>query len=89
MRTYGKGARLFCDFHFSGKPKAICLEVIEPGQGNQITQGKIKVQLTETVGGYKRGEILELTASTAVPLEQKFSKHGSPFIWVNTDYAWK
>jgi hypothetical protein len=87
MTTYRAGTLVFCDFAFGGKPKGKAIEVIEPGQGNRV-EGKIKVQLTETVGAYKKGEILELKAHVAVPRKQEFHKPGSVFRWVNGLYQW-
>lgn len=88
MTEYGKGTKLFCDFHFGGKPKAVCLEVIEPGRGKFGGEGKIKVRLTETIGAYKKGEELTLTSHQAVPVKQEFKKPGSFFRWINTNYQW-
>jgi phosphatidylserine decarboxylase len=44
------------------------------------------VQLTETVGAYREGEIVEVSTFFAMPLRQEFRKPGSCFRWVNTDY---
>ena len=87
MTKYSTKTPVFCDFHFGGKPKGIAVEIVEPGQGNR-SGGKIKVRLTETVGAYKKGEILELDAKTAVPRKQEFSKPDSFHRWVNTQYEW-
>jgi hypothetical protein len=87
MNTYKAGTRCFCDFHFGGKPKAKCIEVIQPGSGKD-NKGKILVELTETVGAYKKGERLELDTFTAVPVKQEFRKSGSFYRWVDTNYQW-
>lgn len=89
MSTYTVGARLFCDFPFGGKPKAVCTAVIEPESGNKATEGRIKVRLTETIGAYRKGEELTLTASQAVPIKQEFRKPNSVFRYVRTDYRWE
>jgi len=87
LKTYGKGARLFCDFPFGGKPKAVCVAVIEPGNGNE-SKGRVRVRLTETQGAYCKGEELELACWQAVPVKQEFRKPGSCFRYVNTAYQW-
>lgn len=87
MNQYSVGDRLFCDFHFGGKPKAKCLAVVVPGTGKEST-GRVRVQLTETQGAYKKGEVLEISTVEAVPVKQEKRKRGSFFRWVNTDYAW-
>lgn len=89
IQTFGKGAKLFCDFHFGGKPKAVCLEVLQAGNGsNEI--GRVRVQLTETVGAYKKGETLELSTYLAVPrvMERPLRK-GEFFRRVSTQYRWE
>lgn len=89
MKTFGKGAKLFCDLHFGGKPKAVCLEVIKPGNGqNEI--GTVRVKLTETVGAYRKGETLALSTYLAVPrvMERK-PKRGEIFRRVSTLYRWE
>jgi len=88
MKTYTVGDRLFCDFHFGGKPKAVCVRVIEPGTGKS-SSGSVLVKLTETVGAYHKGEQMEVSTFEAVPVKQEFRKRGSVFRWVNTDYEWK
>lgn len=85
---YRAGARLFCDFLYS-KPLAKCLEVIEKGDGKGIAAGKIRVQLTETVRGYDKGEILILSAVDAVPLAQEMRLRAGQFTRrVSTLYRW-
>lgn len=86
--TFTKGAKLFCDFHFGGKPKAVCLEVITPGNGKD-TEGKVRVKLTETVRGYDKGEELELSTFYAVPMKMVLPpKAGEYFTRVSTLYSW-
>lgn len=85
MKKYKSGAHIFCDFHFGGKPSAKVLKVITPGNGKD-TKGKVLVQLTETVGAYRKGEKLELTTFQAVPKKQEFRKPYSYFRWVDTCY---
>ena len=91
MKTYSTKTRVFCDFHFGGKPRGIVVAVLAPGRGNVPSShpaaGKIRVRLSETVGAYRKGEELVLPAITAVPCRQEFRKRGSVFRWVNTDYA--
>jgi hypothetical protein len=87
MNIYGAGTRLFCDFVFGGKPKAVCLEVIKPGSGRS-SEGKIKVKLLETIGAYKKGEVLIIKSIVAVPEKQEFRKPGSFYRWINTNYQW-
>ena len=89
MTTYGIGTKVFCDFHFGGKPKGKVVEIIKPGNGKSATQGQIVVELTETVGAYRKGERLTLNSWLAVPCAQEFKKRGSCFRWVNTDYCFQ
>jgi hypothetical protein len=84
MKTYGKRARLFCDWFFSSKPAAICVKVLEPGRGDR-TGGRILVRLLE---GACKGEEREIDAKTAVPCQQEFRMPGSCFRWVHTNYQW-
>jgi hypothetical protein len=89
MKTFGVGTKLFCDFHFGGKPKAICLEVIKAGDGKS-GEGRIKVQLTETRGAYKKGEKMTLSSAYAVPCEMILpKKKGEFFTRLSTCYNWK
>ena len=89
LKPYGKGAKLFCDFPFGGKPEAVCLKVIEPGDGNLIGQGQIRVRLTKTVKAYRKGEVLTLPANSAVPKAQRLRpKRGEFFTRIATNYQW-
>jgi hypothetical protein len=89
MKTYSVGTKVFCDFHFGGKPKGVCIEVLEEGLGNRAATGKIRVKLSETVGAYNKGEIVELPAWTAVPVKQeKRLTRGQIFRRVDTNYQW-
>lgn len=85
MNTYTIGTKVFCDFAFGGKPRAVVTAIIEPGSGKS-RDGQIQVRLTETVGAYHRGEMLTLPAGDVVPVRQEFRKRGSRFRWINTDY---
>lgn len=90
MKVYKAGTKVFCDFHFGGKPKGKVIRVIEPGEGRRSNSGKIEVQLTETVGAYKKGETLILSAFQAVPCAQEISlKKGQYFRRVNTLYRYE
>jgi len=86
MTTYSSGDSLFCDFPFGGKPKAVCVEVLKPGNG-RMDKGSVRVRLTETVGAYKKGEEMILSTFFAVPLKQEFTR--GFFRWVKTDYRWE
>jgi hypothetical protein len=88
MNRYTVGARLFCDFHFAGKPKAVCIAVLKPGTGKG-RKGLVRVRITENHRSFVKGEELELDSFTAVPSKQEFRKRGSFFRWVNTDYEWQ
>lgn len=87
-KTYGVGAKLFCDFHFSGKPKAVCVAVIRPGTGKDRS-GLIRARITENHRAYRKGEEIEINTFFAVPVKQEFRKPGSVFRWVDTNYAWQ
>lgn len=86
-KVYSAGDRLSCDFHFGGKPKAICREVVEEGCGRCSSPGKLKVELTETVGAYRKGEILEIDTFHAVPTSHLYTR--GFFLRVRTNYHWK
>lgn len=88
MKTYSVGAKLFCDFHFSGKPKAVCIAVLHSGNGKD-NKGRVRVRISEDLGAYHKGEELEIDTFTAVPRKQEFRKSGSVFRWVDTNYTWK
>jgi len=89
LKTYGKGTRVMCDHHFSGKPRGVVVAVLEPGRGSSATEGRIQVRLTETVGPWKKGELRELPAWLAVPLAQlRPPRAGEFFTRVLTDYQW-
>lgn len=82
------GAKLFCDFHFGGKPKATCLEIVKPGNGKD-SAGTVRVKLTETVGAYRKGEILEVSTYYAVPCKMILPrKSGEFFTRISTLYSW-
>ena len=90
MKTYTVGTRVFCDFHFSGKPRGIVRAILKPGRGNVPSShpdaGQIQVEIREDRGAYRKGELLTLPAVVAVPCSQEFRKRGSFFRWVNTQY---
>lgn len=80
------GFHLTCDFHFGGKPKAVCQEVLEEGSGRSGRPGKLRVKLTETIGAYRKGEILEITCFQAVPSGHIYTS--GYFLRVRTNYYW-
>jgi hypothetical protein len=87
MKTYSVGTRVFCDFHFSGKPHGKVVEVTKPGDGKGRVEGAVKVQLTETVGAYRKGEVLTLSAFQAVPVAQLLPlKPGQYHTRLSTEY---
>lgn len=89
MKEYGEGTMLFCDFIFCGKPRARCIEVIEEGSGKSATEGLIKVRLLEDCRGYKKDDVIEVNACTAVPVKQEITlSEGQFFRRVNTLYRW-
>ena len=88
MKTFTVGSKLFCDFPFGGKPKAVCLAVVTPGNGKDQS-GKVRVKLSETVGAYRKGEELEISTFQAVPREMELRlKPGHFFRRVSTLYTW-
>lgn len=87
MTEYRAGIMARCDLFISGLPKCRVIEVIEPGDGSRISIGVIKVELLEGCIGYKKGEILEMSASDIVPLSHvRYNDFGQPRI--NTLYKW-
>ena len=93
MKTYTVGTPVFCDFHFSGKPRGVVREVLKPGRGNvpacHAEAGQIRVEIREDCGAYRKGEVLTLPAVEAVPCKQEIRKPGSFFRWVNTQYQFE
>ena len=88
MKTYTVGTRVFCDFHFGGKPRGKVVQVVKPGNG-QDQAGEVIVELTETVGAYRKGEKLSLSTYYAVPTAQeKRLSPGQYFRRVNTQYQY-
>lgn len=86
MKSYTVGTKVFCDFHFGGKPRGKVIEIVKPGTGRD-TSGAVRVELTETVGAYRKGEILTVPTWQAVPVAQKIKLHaGQYFRRVSTDY---
>ena len=89
MKTFSTGTKLFCDFAFGGKPSAVAVKVIEPGNGKDHA-GKVRVKLTETVGAYRKGEELEISTFQAVPkCMERALKRGEFFRRVSTLYRWE
>lgn len=89
MKSFTVGANLFCDFHFGGKPKAKCVAVVKPGNGKD-SPGTIRAKLSETVGAYRKGEIVELSTFYAVPCAmERPLKRGEFFRRVSTLYRWE
>lgn len=86
MKQFTTGTKVFLDFNFGAKPKATVLEVLVPGNGKDI-DGKVRVKLTETVGAYRKGEVLEVGTFRAVPccMERKLNP-GEFFRRVSTLY---
>ena len=85
-KQYTVGDQLMCDFHFGGKPRARCIEVLEEGTGRCSRPGKLRVQLMETVGAYHNGEILEINCFLAVPCSHTFTR--GYYGRVRTNYHW-
>jgi len=89
MKTFKAGTKVFCDFHFGGKPKGTAIAVVEPGNGKIITAGRVKVKLSETVGAYQKGEVLTVPAWQCVPCCMEIKLKSGQFIRrVNTDFQW-
>lgn len=89
MKTFSTGTKLFCDFPFGGKPSAVAVEVIEPGNGKDQS-GKVRVKLTETVGAYRKGEELVISTFQAVPkCMERPLRRGEFFRRVSTLYRWE
>lgn len=88
-QVFKAGAKLFCDFPFGGKPEAICVKVITPGNGRD-SAGKVRVRLTESVRAYRKGEELEISTFQAVPrVMERRLKPGEYFRRVSTLYRWE
>ena len=88
MKTFTKGTKVFCDFPFGGKPEGVVQAVTMPGDG-QRNNGEVRVQLTETVGAYRKGEIIPVRTFWAVPCCMELPRKAGEFIRrVSTQYAY-
>ena len=88
MRHFGVGTKVFCDFTFGGKPEGKVVAVIKPGDGNR-NAGEVLVQLTETVGAYRKGERLAISTYQAVPMVmERPLNRGEYFRRISTLYAY-
>jgi hypothetical protein len=88
IRDYGIGTKVFCDFHFSGKPRGKVIEIIKEGSGKD-NSGSIRVQIIENHKAYKKGEIVTVSSNLCVPVEQISPlTEGQIFIRINTLYRW-
>jgi len=83
---YTVGDMLSCDFHFGGKPRARCIEVLEEGTGRCSRPGLLRVRVMEDHKGYHKGEILEIDCFLAVPLKQQYVRQF--YVRVRTNYHW-
>lgn len=90
MKTCAAGDKLVCDFHFSGKPNAVCTQVLEPGNGRSASKGRVEARITKDAGSYKKGQVVELPAWMAVPVScWKGPPPGGYFMRVDTNFEWK
>ena len=88
MKQYTVGTKVFCDFHFGGKPKGKAVEVTKPGTGKD-SSGEIRVQISESAGAYRKGEIVTVPSWQAVPSAQELKlRSGQYFRRASTDYEW-
>lgn len=85
-KQYTVGASLVCDFAFSRLIGAKCIEVLEEGTGRSSSPGQVRVELTETVGAYRKGEIMEINCLQAVPRSHVGSR--GYYIRIKTNYHW-
>jgi hypothetical protein len=86
VQEYTTGEKVMCDFPFSGKPNGVCVEVVEEGNGREALSGKIRVRIMQDCKAYKKGEIVELNAGTAVPRKHVFTKWLT--LRVDVNYKW-
>lgn len=56
---YRAGSRCYLDFIFSGLVPAKVLRVLVSGRGFVSTEGRVEVEVTESRGPYKKGEVLK------------------------------
>ena len=88
MKQYTVGTKVFCDYHFGGKPRGVAVEIVKPGTGKDSC-GEIRVKLSKSVGAYKKGEIVTVPSWQAVPCAQELKlKSGQFFRRVSTDHEW-
>jgi hypothetical protein len=88
VKVYTVGARVFCDFHFGGKPLGVAVAVLKPGPGNN-SSGLVRVRITEDSGAYRKGQFVEVPSCFAVPRAQELRlKPGQIFRRVSTRYTW-
>ncbi len=82
---YRAPASAFID-GFGGCTRCTVIEVIEPGEGNQLSRGRIRARVDETHGGYAKGEIVVMGPHHIVPRDRLYSR-GCHY-YINTQYAW-
>jgi hypothetical protein len=85
LKTYGAGKQAMID-SFGGMIPCVVKKVIEPGRGQYPTEGKVQVEVTKSVGGYRKGEIVERSASYIVPCG--YLRRGKYSSSINTLYRW-
>lgn len=87
FKQFSTGSKVFCDFPFGGKPRGKVVEVLQAGNGRD-NNGRVRVQISETIGAYRKGETVEVSTFQAVPVEmERKLKAGEYFRRVSTLYA--
>ena len=88
FKQYTVGTKAFFDGRFGGKPEGKVIEIVTSGNGMSYG-GEIKLKLSETVGAYKKGEVITSEAFQIVPCKQiKPLQKGQFYLRLDTRYIW-
>lgn len=69
---YGPGTKAFYDA-FVYMLKCTVLEVMVPGNGIFVTSGKLRIQIDEDTGPYKKGEQMVVSGYHTFPVDHYYS----------------
>ena len=87
LQTFYAGEAAFYDAHTHILPCRV-LEVIKPGNGRVVTSGRLKIELTKTVGPYKKGETMEVSGYHTFPKTHSSWKESGQ-MRINPLYRWE
>lgn len=87
MKEYEAGCKAYIDV-FAGMIRCTVLCVVKACNGKRLGDtGEIVIRLDETVGAYKKGEVLDQKGVYVVPRKHRFS--GGFHYRIDTNYSYK